>query len=229
MSFPPNTTSYGSSQETAAVGPDVANSHASLASQIESLRVLVSVTLAFLIITICAVLLFFCCSCKKRDGADVEADTPSGTHATAGVTNRSVADNGPYNNGFEEISLENMGPSNRRFVSDETGSSHDHVHGGEWIVNAQGNFVANTMAANTPRRAAMSPNLPTVSRSGAVYRQGTAVGCQSVGTDYTRVPRAGRFTEEHMGATGIAGSAYPHNHHAGVSAGSRALDRIHNA
>lgn len=214
----------------------------SLSAQISSLRTLVGVTLAFNIIAICSLAIFLChqqWTMRKNctgSGADVEA----GSSTTTTTTTRSGPVLHPlpplpqhaYNpyGGFEDIPLNHIpsqahlrvhGPSGSSTSDTRVSSSHNNSSNN---LGRSSHSASNSTSSRRTRQATEQLQPPR-----AMPPADPQYGGPSVGTDYTRTRREGRYTEEHLNAMGVAGSSNPHSHNVGVSAGSRMLDKIHNS
>lgn len=245
-----NSNTTGVSSNSGATAPDI--TLASLSAQISSLaaqqssmktslHALLTAVLVLLILGLCALL--FCLCFQRRPtredhsssiSDDVEAArtrtrTPTTTTTTDTTNNNSLRttrnqprNTNPYNNnnpygGFEEIPLGNILPPQAHLrAAGPSGSSTSNSNNTNSNNTLSG---SNSSRSNRPSRGSPPASMPLPDPR---YTQ-------SVGTDYTRVRRAGRYTDEHMNGTGLAGSAHPHHHNAGVSAGSRQLDRIMNS
>lgn len=221
-----NTTSSSNSGATA---PDI--TLASLSAQISSLHALLTALLVLFILGLCALLLWPCfqrCVMQKNHSSrgDVEAartiaaTSPTTTDNSLRTTTHSQPRNNTRHNpygGFEDVPLSNMPPPQA------------HLRAARPSGSSTSNTNNSNNVSSSSRLARLHPNQNSRDCPPTTIPLPDPRYAQSVGTDYNRVRRAGRYTDEHLNGTGLAGSAHPHHHNAGVSAGSRRLDRIMNA
>lgn len=178
---------------------------ASISDRITVINHITGVALVFIVIHTCALVYFIFLHLSKRQKPRDEENP-----VQPPIISPSRRD-GPYGNFHEEptIPLSTLSRDHRKALPKDPFTNISlSGSAGPSDISSNTRSMSVKAAGKQPTRSLPSPD-PRFS--------------QSVGTDYSRGGRGSRFDDRVVGE-----SVHPHNHHIGVSQGSRGLDKYNN-